>query len=100
MVIFNWKGLPNRHSMMDRLGTIAHAAGRIEPSQGTKALGHLIILLRDLGNREDEAREFILEGEHCDRATIDLLKRSFSSIRVACLPTPHVDITGTSCTAR
>lgn len=72
------------------------------------AFGHLIVLLRDVAEKnEKEAYSVIFDKEDDDCTTdeaekqMDLrnvirrdLKASFQSIRVCCLPLPHEKING------
>lgn len=107
--MFNWMGAPNKSSMLDRLGAMTHAAARIGRKQRENAFGHLVVLLRDVSpEEEDKARALLFDDEDGADADTDqeedqltsrnktraMLRLSFRSIRVWCLPRPHPDIHG------
>lgn len=109
--MFNWMGAPNKSSMLDRLGAMTHAAAMIGRKQRENAFGHLVVLLRDVSpEEEDKARALLFDDEDAADADTDqeedqltsrnktraMLRLSFRSIRVWCLPRPHPDIHGKS----
>ncbi|CAN0417639.1 unnamed protein product [Pylaiella littoralis] len=108
VVLFNWSGLPNKTTMLNSLGTMREAATTIDRSQRKDVFGHLIVLLRDVAEKEEKEAYSVIfdkEDDYCitDEAEkqMDLrnvirrdLNSSFQSIRVCCLPPPHEKING------
>lgn len=110
VVLFNWKGLPNKSSMLDHLAVMTRVAAVVgDDDQGENAFGHLIVLLRDVSPKhEDRAERLLLQEEDVTSATTQienehitsrndmrkLLNFAFHSVRVVCLPRPHADIDG------
>lgn len=108
MVIYNWKGLPNKSTMLDNLGVMRTAAAEIGQSYRSRVFGHLVVLLRDVPpNTDDEVVcDLIFGEEDCFEAKTDEeanqitmrnsareeLKDAFQSIRVWSLSIPHVDV--------
>ena len=109
VVIFNWLGRPNKNTVLGELATMSEAATFINRGQRGNAFGHLILLLRDvqLGG-EKEVYSIVFENEDPDDAGTDeeatameernktrnLLKKTFETVRVVCMPPPHAQIGG------
>ncbi|CAN0201634.1 unnamed protein product [Scytosiphon promiscuus] len=108
VVIYNWKGLPTRATMLDKLSAMTYAASLLSPEEREDSFGHLIILLRDVSSTEEQSahnRIFGREDETAPNSSAGdalkernekrkLLEQSFRSTRVCCLPSPHRDIDG------
>lgn len=56
VMIFNWKGRPNKSSMFDQLAIITNAASEIGRPHRKRAFGHLIILLRDVRDLQSDEK--------------------------------------------
>lgn len=94
--------------MLDKLSAMTYAASLLSAQKRENAFGHLIILLRDVSKtQERSAYSLIFEPEDEGGAVgqarnevkarnekRELLKLSFQTIRVCCLPSPHPDING------
>lgn len=95
--------------MLDHLAVLTHAAAAIGKEQRQNAFGHLVVLLRDVSPKyEENAGRLLFEEEDATSATThdeeqhmlarnenrNLLRSSFNSVRVVCLPRPHSDIEG------
>lgn len=94
--------------MLDNLGVIRTAAEEIGHDYRSGAFGHLIVLLRDVPPSTDDDKVCALifgEEDYSGAKTDDEaqqttmrntarkeLKDAFRSIRVWCLPLPHVDV--------
>ena len=109
VVIFNWLGRPNKNTVLGELATMSEAATFINRGQRGNAFGHLILLLRDVQvNGEKEVYSIVFENEDSDGASTDeeatameernktrnLLKKTFETVRVVCMPSPHAEIGG------
>lgn len=108
VAIFNWMGRPNKTTILDRLATMREAAMFVNEWQRDNAFGHLILLLRDVPNGEEQAHEVVFGKENPGGAgsveeeqhivarnkTRGLLHESFQTIRTVCMPQPHPDING------
>lgn len=84
------------------------SANDLNRQQRENAFGHLIILLRDMCEGGKDAEKVILDPEDATSAETDeeeeqvnarnkardLLRQSFCTIRVCCLPSPHHEIYG------
>ncbi|CAN0316110.1 unnamed protein product [Ascophyllum nodosum] len=107
VVIFNWLGRPNKNTVLGELATMSEAATFINRGQRGNAFGHLILLLRDVQvNGEKEVYSIVFENEDSDGASTDeeatameernktrnLLKKTFETVRVVCMPSPHAEI--------
>jgi hypothetical protein len=119
VVIFNWRGAPNKSGILDLLGTLAKAEMEVDLGGGGAAdadappFGHLHIVLRDFSldaeEGEESAEVMLLEkllgaevvGKRGARAATSrneirvLLKRSFASIAIWAFPPPVDDISTT-----
>lgn len=108
MIIFNWKGRPNKSGMLDQLAVMRNAASEIGQSHRNRAFGHLVVLLRDVPDMEKNAHDLIFGDEDSTTAdttaeeasiegrnkTREQLRDYFQSVRVWCLPSPHAEIDG------
>jgi len=106
--MFNWMGIPNKATILDRLATMREAATFVNERQRGDSFGHLIVLLRDEPKREEEAHGLLFGKEDPESAGTqeeaqhmiarnkarDQLQESFQTIRVVCMPQPHADIKG------
>ncbi|CAN0040095.1 unnamed protein product, partial [Phaeothamnion confervicola] len=54
VVVYNWKGLPNRATMLSSLAVLAMAAAAVDDSERSNAFGCLVILCRDVDPSEEE----------------------------------------------
>ncbi|CAN0253612.1 unnamed protein product [Ectocarpus sp. 12 AP-2014] len=103
VVIYNWQGLPNRATTLDKLSAMTYAASLLSPEEREDSFGHLIILLRDVSSTQEQNaydRIFEQEDETVPNTKAGdalkernekrkLLQQSFQSTRVCCLPRPH-----------
>jgi len=66
--MYNWKGAPNKHVMLESLSTLGEAAQRVQlgdkkSSGGDKKIfGHLVVLLRDW-HTTDSVHKLLFEPE-------------------------------------
>lgn len=107
--MFNWKGLPNKSTMLEQLDTMREAAMTVTSGERPNAFGHLIIVLRDVSTGEEKAHALLFDKENLESTNSDeenrkkarnvirdKLEESFQSKRVVCVPRPHPEIGGES----
>ncbi|CAN0119915.1 unnamed protein product, partial [Hapterophycus canaliculatus] len=105
VVIYNWKRFPNKATMLDKLAAMTCAASLLSPPKRENAFGHLIILLRDVSKTQEQTSSDLIFGPEDEGGAKaqagdevkcndkrKLLKLSFQSTRVWCLPSPRADI--------
>ncbi|CAN0402269.1 unnamed protein product [Pylaiella littoralis] len=106
IMIFNWKGMPNKMTMLENLAIMTNAAREVNRHQRKNAFGHLVVLLRDVPDESAEAHDRIFGTEDAGGAesddeeksikmrnsTREDLSKVFQSIQVLCLPSPHSNI--------
>lgn len=109
VIIFNWKGFPNKETMLQALELMAHASDKFtKEGSNMRKFGHLVILLRDLDGEERrrDAEKLLLELEipnanasFSETMGLDSrnrirthLQKCFLSLTVKSLPIPHPDV--------
>eukprot|EP00752_Nemacystus_decipiens_P015572 g13895.t1 len=107
VVIFNWRGLPNKQTMLQELVLMIKAAEKVLPGDrdAEPAFGHLIILMRDVDMDAASIEEIVLKKErtrglkHVEKKNMEErnliregLNEAFSSIAVHTMPSPHHEI--------
>ncbi len=113
VVIFNWMGLPNKHTMLQELVVMVKAAEKVLMESEDKSrptFGHLIILMRDVDGKVAEVEELVLGHENTrnlkheqkkdpmERNAIrEGLVDAFESITFHTMPSPHRKISGNVC---
>lgn len=109
VVIFNWMGLPNKHTILQRLVVMIKAGEKVMARErGESAFGHLILLVRDVKGKAAEIEELGMDDEDtCDLKEDEEndanernrirqgLKTAFQSITIKTLHGPHADMSGT-----
>lgn len=94
--------------MLTSLAAMSEAAFCVNRGDHQNAFGHLVILLRDVPDQDDNAYAVLFgkedtkmansdeeaEGMDDRNKTRDLLTTSLQSIRMVCLPLPHPAIGG------
>ena len=103
ILMYNWKGAPNKHVMLESLLTLGEAAQRVHvgdrAADGAKPIfGHLVVLLRDwhttdnvyelLFGAEPDKGDDAVKARNRARA---LVVGAFESITIRCLPFPGLD---------
>ena len=63
ILIFNWKGRPNKTTMLDQLSIMTNAAKEIGRPHRKHAFGHLVVLLRDVPDWQDKVCSFSTREE-------------------------------------
>ncbi len=99
VVIFNWKGLPNKNTILQRLAVMTNAAEKVKrhEDEGATTFGHLVLLIRDISGKAGDIEVQLLRDEESatERNKIRRgLKKAFKSITVHSLPRPHEEIDG------
>lgn len=118
VLIYNWKGAPNKHVMLDSLFTLGEAAQKVgmtdsenggaHKTTGKKPLfGHLVVVLRDW-HTTDEVYDLLFglemepkRGDDAIRArnaSRELVLSAFESITIKCLPYPGLSQSDSSMT--
>lgn len=106
--MFNWMGIPNKATILDRFATMREAATFVNECQRDDSFGQLIVVLRDVHKGEEEAHDLLFGKEDPESAGAqeevqhmiarnkarDQLQESFQTIRVVCMPLPHAEING------
>lgn len=111
VVIFNWMGLPNKHTILQRLVVMIKAAEKVMAREegDEPTFGHLILLMRDVKKGKAPEIEALVMGdedtsglEHDDKKDARErniirhgLRDAFKSIIVQTMHRPHEDISGT-----
>jgi hypothetical protein len=111
VLMYNWKGAPNKHVMLESLLTLGEAAQRVHVGDKTSTtdvdengkakpiFGHLVVVLRDWHSTDNVYN--LLFGEEAEPARGDdavkarnrareLVVNAFESITVQCLPYPGI----------
>ncbi len=107
VVIYNWPGLPNKDTMLQKLVVMLEAAKKVVRDEQQRPFGHLILVIRDVKRRAAEVEPLLLANEDTDKLADKELKcvsernrirqglrDSFKSITVHTMPRPHPDIEG------
>ncbi|CAM9395147.1 unnamed protein product, partial [Ectocarpus fasciculatus] len=105
VVIYNWKGMPNKQTMLEELLVMVEAVDKVSPGEAT--FGTLIILMRDVERGAEDIKDILMEEESTEGYTFkekklkeerNLIRRglqaAFRSITVHLLPCPHQNIEG------
>lgn len=105
VVIYNWRGMPNKQTMLEELLVMVMATDKVLPGEAT--FGHLIILMRDVERGAGDIENILMEEESTEGYTYmekkqkdernlirKGLKAAFRSITVQLLPCPHHAIDG------
>ena len=109
VVIFNWMGLPNKHTILQRLVVMIKAAEKVmdRNNEEESTFGHLVLLMRDVKGKVAEIEALVMDDEDTiglthderkdaeERNTIRQgLKDAFKSITVHTMHRPHPEISG------
>jgi hypothetical protein len=110
VLMYNWKGAPNKHVMLESLLTLGEAAQRVHVGDSKQAgqdgakpkpiFGHLVVMLRDW-HTTDNVHTLLFapevepaRGDDAVKArnrARELVVNAFESITIKCLPYPGVD---------
>lgn len=102
VVLYNWRGPPNRNTQLTQLAILCNAALKIDRKSRGKAFGHLHVLLRDCDEGANEAKKILFDEEELTSAITDedesritshnnvrvTLKMVFETITVWTVPYP------------
>lgn len=108
-MIFNWLGLPNKNTILQRLVVMIKAGRRVMGREDERepAFGHLILLMRDVKGKTAEIEALVMDDEDAGDLTFDDakdvlernrirkgLRAAFKSIIVHTMNRPHPEIAG------
>lgn len=109
VVIFNWLGLPNKNTILQRLVLMIKAGEKVAKRQndGGPTFGHLILLMRDVKKSAADIKALIMNDEDAGELKLeeakDIMERNkirkglraaFKSIDVHTMHRPHAEISG------
>ncbi|CAN0363561.1 unnamed protein product, partial [Pylaiella littoralis] len=104
VVIFNWLGLPNKSTILQRLVVMIKAGKKVvgQQDEGEPAFGHLVLLMRDVKGKAAEIEALVMDDEDVESLNFedskDILERNrirkglrtaFKSIIVHTMNRPH-----------
>ncbi|CAM9769507.1 unnamed protein product [Ectocarpus sp. 12 AP-2014] len=106
VVLFNWLGLPNKSTILQRLVVMIKAAEKVSrrKNKGEPTFGHLILVMRDVKQRAAEIESLIMDDEdggltHEDAQGVPernlirkRLRAVFKSMVVHTMHRPHPEI--------
>ncbi|CAM9855642.1 unnamed protein product, partial [Ectocarpus fasciculatus] len=106
VVIFNWLGLPNKSTILQRLVVMILAAEKVSrrKNEGEPMFGHLILVMRDVKQRAEEVEALVMDNEddgltHEDAEGVTernlirkRLRAVFKSVVVHTMHRPHPEI--------
>lgn len=106
VVIFNWMGLPNKDTILQKLVVMIRAAEKVMDRQ-EPTFGHLVLLVRDVKGKAAEIEALVMDdedtgglslGERKDAHERNIIREglrdAFKSITVHTMHRPHPDISG------